>query len=92
MVTKTSTEVKPIMIEGIPWLFGFQDGYQGLSATYGYMYFWGKKLRQYESGHAAGLRLRAARQQATEAARLRRVEERVLGAVRETLQPVGGVA
>ncbi len=48
--------VKPKLITGIPYAWGFQDGAQGKSEFTGYHLFAGRKLTQYQQGWREGKR------------------------------------
>ena len=64
-ITTTVTPVQPrgpIVITGVPFAWGFQDGAKGESEFTGYDYFSsGPKLAQYREGWKHGQRVRTTR-------------------------------
>jgi hypothetical protein len=52
MLAQTSTLVNPSTT--VPFVWGREDGAQGRPATFGYDYFWGRKLAEYLEGHKEG--------------------------------------
>jgi hypothetical protein len=73
-LTQSTVGVKPIVIESLPWSWGFECALKGGSLYDGYQFWCGARFLEWERGFNAGLALAA------------RIEARVRAEVRSQLQ------
>jgi hypothetical protein len=52
--TVSAVECKPIVVESVPWSWGFECALRGESVYTGYYFFCGRRFLEFERGHQAG--------------------------------------
>ena len=72
-VAQAPAGVKPIVVESVPWSWGFESALRGESVYEGYTFFCGRRFLEWERGWNAGKAL------------AKRIEDRVLAEVRATM-------